>query len=291
MSCALIARKGMLSSSGRWSRMIHLSTFVLFQATFASCFIGNLRHFKGALLKAFDRSSKLQTQWHMSDMSAKRKREWEDPAVLGRNKEEAHAAFFAFESRHAAIIGIRDKSRRFLSLNGHWKFHWMPHQDASTVVEEKFAEEGFNDESWGSIGVPGNWELQGYGFPMYTNIEYLFKHDPPYISYKGEDPGKDYNPVGFYRKLVDVPSAWMKPNCSVRGSEGGNSDGNDHCSYIRALEDDNDRDDYGDDYGDDEDGDDEDGDDEDGDDEDGDGDDEDGDGDDEDGDDDDHGRL
>ncbi|EKX43730.1 hypothetical protein GUITHDRAFT_159769 [Guillardia theta CCMP2712] len=145
------------------------------------------------------------------------RREWEDPAVLSRNKEDPHAAFFAFESRRSAILGIKEKSSRFLSLNGQWKFHWKPHVNASDDErgESNFAAEDCKDDEWGEITVPGNWELQGYGFPMYTNIEYLFKHDPPYISYKGEDPGPSYNPVGFYRKLVDVPNDWMRENCSV----------------------------------------------------------------------------
>ena len=53
--------------------------------------------------------------------------------------------------------------------------------------------------------MPGNWELQGYGFPIYTNVQYIFKHQPPAIVYKGKHPGPHYNPVGEYRKAVNVP--------------------------------------------------------------------------------------
>jgi len=69
--------------------------------------------------------------------------------------------------------------------------------------------------------VPGNWELQGYGFPIYTNVEYIFEHAPPTIAYKGDPAlgvrageggqaaavrvgGPEYNPTGCYRKVLTV---------------------------------------------------------------------------------------
>ena len=90
-------------------------------------------------------------------------REWEDPTCFAIGKEPAHAALFGCESREVALGLGREVSERYLSLNGAWRFRWAP-----TVLEGLRAEHtqpGFDDSSWDRIQVPGNWELQGYGFP------------------------------------------------------------------------------------------------------------------------------
>ena len=43
--------------------------------------------------------------------------------------------------------------------------------------------------------MPGNWEMAEYGFPVYTNIQYPYEHDPPHIAYKDAEVGADYNPT------------------------------------------------------------------------------------------------
>ena len=142
------------------------------------------------------------------------KRCWEDPTVFDVGKEPAHATLFAAETRAIALAGRRASSARSLSLNGRWKFLWLP-RGAVDAPPPGFADAGFDDGAWAAMEVPGNWELQSppFGFPMYTNVEYLFEHDPPRIAYKGADPGADYNPVGFYRRTVVVP--WSPDECSV----------------------------------------------------------------------------
>ena len=171
-------------------------------------------------------------------------REWEDPRCFAIGKEPAHAALFGCESREVALGLGRDGSKRYQSLNGAWRFRWAP-----TVREGLLAEHtqpGFDDGDWGRIEVPGNlshdpspsptpnqlnpnpnpnqvpgnWELQGYGFPIYTNVDYIFEHSPPTITYKGDAAlgvapgggvaavragGPEYNPTGCYRKVVAVP--------------------------------------------------------------------------------------
>jgi hypothetical protein len=138
--------------------------------------------------------------------------DWEAPGVLGRNKESAHAAFFSFESREVALKGRKQSSLRFASLNKRWKFQW--HESAKGVMRDggvgKLTAAALDDMHWGEIDVPGNWELQGHGFPIYTNVNYIFEHNPPTIQYKGGSKGAEYNPVGIYRTTFLPPPAWTE---------------------------------------------------------------------------------
>jgi beta-galactosidase len=138
--------------------------------------------------------------------------EWENPRVFALNREPAHATLFAAESREVAVAG-RDASRRSLSLNGKWKFRWTDcpgAQGAWTAANgppSDFAATTFDATSWGEMEVPGNWELAGHGFPIYTNVDYIFEHKPPTISYRGAGvpAGANYNPTGAYRRVVLIP--------------------------------------------------------------------------------------
>ncbi|MET7486676.1 glycoside hydrolase family 2 TIM barrel-domain containing protein [Streptomyces sp. NPDC005538] len=85
------------------------------------------------------------------------------------------------------------------SLNGSWRFRLSPTASAA----EDFAAEGFDDHEWDSIPVPSHWVLEGdgaYGRPIYTNIQYPFPIDPPYVP--------DENPTGDYRRAFDMPADW-----------------------------------------------------------------------------------
>lgn len=134
-----------------------------------------------------------------------------DPRAVGWGREAMRAAFFAYETEELAFRRAEwRESERFLDLNGVWKFAWRPH------VEEGppgFQNDDFDDGAWGGMQVPGNWELNGYGFPIYTNVDYIFHCDPPNIRYRGED--SEYNPTGFYRRIFDIPSFWLEGNYQV----------------------------------------------------------------------------
>mmetsp|Transcript_128389 Transcript_128389/g.410546 ORF Transcript_128389/g.410546 Transcript_128389/m.410546 type:complete len:1293 (-) Transcript_128389:558-4436(-) len=137
--------------------------------------------------------------------------EWFDPNAVGRGRESARASFFAYESGELATSNAGPRSSsRFLDLNGRWKFAWSPR---SCQVPTGFQEPSFNDAAWGEMPVPGNWELNGHGFPIYKNVHYCFESNPPFIKYSGADP--EYNPTGAYRRVFEVPAQWLEGKLEV----------------------------------------------------------------------------
>jgi len=124
--------------------------------------------------------------------------DWENPAVYAVNREAPHATLFPFESRDLAIGRDRGTSAYFRSLNGRWKFHWVATPDERP---RDFFQPAFDDRGWAEIPVPSNWELEGYGVPIYINAGYPFTKDPPRIAH-------DNNPVGSYRTRFTVPEDW-----------------------------------------------------------------------------------
>lgn len=108
--------------------------------------------------------------------------EWENPTVFERGKEQPHAWF---KTSHTKL------------LNGKWRFHYADDiKDAPT----DFYRMDFDDSKWAQIPVPSNWELMGFGAPLYVNITYPWSPNPPYIDIP--------NPVGTYRTSFTVPSQW-----------------------------------------------------------------------------------
>ena len=96
---------------------------------------------------------------------------WENPAVIEINKLPPRATFFPFSSKELATRNDVSKADNYISLNGIWKFNWVKSPELRPV---DFYQDHFNTESWNDIKVPSNWELQGYGIPIYTNTEYPF---------------------------------------------------------------------------------------------------------------------
>ena len=83
-------------------------------------------------------------------------------------------------------------------LNGKWKFFYG---NTPQEIPGNFFEEKFPDAKWGTIDVPSNWEMRGYGDPLFRNVSAPFKADPP------KTP-RDYNPTGAYRTTFTIPSDW-----------------------------------------------------------------------------------
>ena len=92
--------------------------------------------------------------------------DWENPDINGINKEKPHAYNFLFEEKANNSL--------IQSLNGIWKFKWSPDPQSRPV---DFYKENYSTENCDNILVPGNWQLQGFGTPSYTNITYPFKRD------------------------------------------------------------------------------------------------------------------
>jgi beta-galactosidase len=134
--------------------------------------------------------------------------DWEDPTVIGINREPMHATFTPYADAAAALKMDPAGSGWVMSLNGSWKFHW------SRRPEERPAEffaPGFDASGWAEIPVPSNMEVQGYGTRIYTNITYPFKKDAPRVM--GEpDPSwttfNERNPVGSYLRAFQAPADW-----------------------------------------------------------------------------------
>jgi len=125
--------------------------------------------------------------------------DWEDPEMIGKNKLPVTATFYRFDSAEQAKEGSRDDSPFIKLLNGTWKFHFVQTPDERPT---DFYEESFSADDWDDIKVPANWEMEGFGQPIYTNVTYPFDKNPPYIA------GDNGNPVGSYRRSFTVPEDW-----------------------------------------------------------------------------------
>ena len=128
--------------------------------------------------------------------------EWHDLQVNTLNRMPMHTNFFPFKNDEEAKMGDPKRSENYLSLHGDWKFNWVENADQRPT---RFYETDFNDTAWGNMPVPGNWELHGYGDPVYLNVGFAwrghFKNNPPQV------PVKD-NHVGSYRRTITLPAAW-----------------------------------------------------------------------------------
>ena len=125
--------------------------------------------------------------------------DWENPSVYGVNRLPARAWFIPFPDEASAQRNEMDKNPFFLSLNGTWKFNVVKNPDQFDL---KWVTTRFSDKNWGDIQVPSNWEFMGYDTPIYTDVDYPYPANPPFVPH-------DYNPVGIYRKWIDIPSSWQ----------------------------------------------------------------------------------
>ncbi len=121
---------------------------------------------------------------------------WENPQIVGVNKRPAHVPLTPFPDESA----VRDEQPSpFLHLlNGAWQFKLYP---TPTTVPSDVVSPETATADWHTISVPGNWTVQGFDKPIYTNIKYPFDPNPPYVP-------RDDNPTGVYRRTVSIPPAW-----------------------------------------------------------------------------------
>ena len=93
-------------------------------------------------------------------------------------------------------------------MKGTWSFQWSPDPWSRPV---DFYRRDFDASKWGFLKVPSNWQLNGYGVPLYSNKTYPFVKDPPHVT---GTPPVEYtsyrwrNQVGSYRRTFRVPDSW-----------------------------------------------------------------------------------
>ncbi|WP_226975916.1 glycoside hydrolase family 2 TIM barrel-domain containing protein [Zobellia nedashkovskayae] len=147
--------------------------------------------------------------------------DWENETMFEHNKMYARTASYSFKNTADALTGDREKAR-VKSLNGIWKFNYV---GASENRPTDFMATDFNGEGWNDITVPSNWELQGFGQPIYSNIIYPFtpnilnipKSQQTYMGPLPPRPPKIYrdNPVGSYYRDFEVPTEWKEQSIII----------------------------------------------------------------------------
>ena len=136
--------------------------------------------------------------------SAQTTHDWENPSVLSINKLPYHATL--------QLPSKWKECKEIVSLDGQWQFHWSRNPEERPA---DFYREDYDVSNWNKITVPGNWQTQGYGTPIYTNIEYPFVRNRPSVT---TEPPSDWtayenrNPVGSYVTFIDVSEEMLKQN-------------------------------------------------------------------------------
>jgi hypothetical protein len=130
--------------------------------------------------------------------------DWQDPRVTGRNREAPHVPLAPYADEGSALDEVRSPFVRL--LNGTWQFSWAPNP---TSAPDDFYDLGFDDSQWDEIEVPGNWQLQGYGQPIYTNVQYPFPVDPRLAAavqkMRDEADWDDLSAVRLPAEALDLP--------------------------------------------------------------------------------------
>lgn len=127
--------------------------------------------------------------------------DWENPELFERNREPPHASFIPFDTEEHALAGKREASPYLLSLDGTWKFHWAAKPSARPI---EFYKEGYDVSLWDEIPVPSNWEILGYGIPIYVDAGLPFAKNPvpPFVNHEDD-------PVGSYKRRFTLPASWL----------------------------------------------------------------------------------
>jgi beta-galactosidase len=125
-------------------------------------------------------------------------RPWEQPELTHLNRLPTRATLVPYQTTAQALSCNREKSPWFKHLNGTWKFQLVKNPESAPA---KFIRPEASESSFKPITVPGNWTMQGYDKPHYTNAQMPWKNDPPFVPV-------DDNPTGLYRKKFTVPKEW-----------------------------------------------------------------------------------
>jgi Beta-galactosidase/beta-glucuronidase len=129
--------------------------------------------------------------------------DWENQHILQRNRLPARAYFLPYSSEQSATGQL--SNTQVLSLNGRWQFYYALSPENAPA---QFFTETFDTSTWDEITVPGHWQLQGFGRPQYTNVNYPIPVDPPHVPTE--------NPTGCYRRTFTLPAHWVSQQIRLR---------------------------------------------------------------------------
>ncbi|MBN1903101.1 DUF4981 domain-containing protein [Candidatus Sumerlaeota bacterium] len=144
----------------------------------------------------------------LTSLAAFSQNDWENEQVFRINKESPHCSCIPYPDLKQTLADNPVNSPLYICLNGEWKFHWVKEPDLRPV---DFYKPDFDVSGWGEIAVPSNWQMKGYGKPIYTNATYPFAKDWPRIMSpvpEGWTKNELPNPVGSYRRDFEIPEEW-----------------------------------------------------------------------------------
>lgn len=174
-----------------------------------------LKHFLRLLTFGGWLSGNVALSWAQGVGQASGRNYWEDETRFEENKEAGHASYIPYEStrlmksdsyyQHPWETPV---NASYISLNGYWKFKMV---DTPSERPMDFYAVDYDVSEWNDIKVPSNWEMEGYGVPLYVNVDYPFKDNPPYIQGRDDNKGTyAINPVGSYKRTFSLPASWTR---------------------------------------------------------------------------------
>ena len=132
--------------------------------------------------------------------------EWNDVRVYSVNKVPPHTNIIPYADEEDIAYLKYYESPYYRSLNGTWKFKAVENPQ---LCPQNFFQNGYDVSGWDDIQVPGNIELQGFGIPVYTNMNNEFPSDPPNVP-------EDFNPTGCYVHDFQVPESWRSRRIFIK---------------------------------------------------------------------------
>lgn len=140
--------------------------------------------------------------------------DWENPRVFAVNTEPTRATAIPYSNVKQAIADRYESSPFYKSLNGVWDFKWYPRVGD---VPKEFYADNFDASNWDKMPVPGNWEFNGFGTPVYINTNFgIVPKNPPFIN-------REDSPTGLYRHTFDIPESWDGRRIFIHFENGTNS--------------------------------------------------------------------
>ena len=136
----------------------------------------------------------------MGKLFAQESTNWQNVEVIGINKTDPHTTLLPYPNEATALTFKTSQTPFVQSLNGQWKFLF---DTDYRRLPEGFSTPNFSDQDWYDMEVPSNWQLKGFGKPIYTNVKMPFQLEPPQVPI-------DNNETGVYRRNFEIPDSWSE---------------------------------------------------------------------------------